>query len=59
MSSNKIVRSWKAFEQKHHAIAQFLVFFVVCNGVTVLQMILMPILKWMFGGDNDGHCAGD
>ena len=49
MSSNKIVRSWKAFEQKHQAIAQFLVFFVVCNGVTVLQMILMPVLKWMFG----------
>ena len=43
MSSNKIVRSWKACEQKHQAIAQFLVFFVVCNGVTVLQMILMPV----------------
>lgn len=28
---------------------EFLVFFVVCNGVTVLQMILMPVFKWLFG----------
>lgn len=48
-SSNPVVQLWKDFSAKHETIAQFLVFFVVSNGVTVLQMILMPILKYLFG----------
>ena len=33
---NPIVAGWKRFATKHETIAQFLVFFVVSNGVTVL-----------------------
>ena len=42
---NPIVAGWKRFATKHETIAQFLVFFVVSNGVTVLQMIMMPDLR--------------
>lgn len=51
-ASNPIVRGWKNFAAKHPTIAQFLVFFVVSNGVTVLQMILMPLIKYFFGMTN-------
>ena len=44
-----IKTTWGKFSRKHETIAQFLVFFVVSNGVTVLQMILMPLIKAMFG----------
>lgn len=47
--ANSLVRVWKNFSEKHPTIAQFLVFFVVSNGVTVLQMILMPLVKYIFG----------
>jgi hypothetical protein len=40
---------WKAFQEKHTTLSQFIVFFILSNGVTVLQLILMPILKWLFG----------
>lgn len=40
---------WNNFEEKHTGIAQFIMFFIVCNGVTVLQMIMMPFFKWIFG----------
>lgn len=43
------VRLWKRFQEKHPTIAQFLVFFMLSNGITVLQMILMPLLKGAFG----------
>lgn len=39
---------WKNFKEKHPNIAQFLVFFMLSNGVTVLQMVLMPAFKAMF-----------
>ena len=35
-------RWWKNFETKHTTVAQFIVFFVLSNGITVLQLILMP-----------------
>lgn len=47
--ANPAVRAWKRFSAKHQTIAQFIVFFVVSNGVTLLQMILMPVLKYFFG----------
>lgn len=47
--TNPLVSAWKNFQAAHPSIAEFLVFFMVCNGVTVLQMILMPIFKWAFG----------
>ncbi|MFV0465254.1 MAG: hypothetical protein ACK5ML_04205 [Lachnospiraceae bacterium] len=40
---------WVRFKTKFPNIAQFLVFFIISNGVTVLQMILMPFIKWLFG----------
>ena len=33
---------------KTSGFMQFLLFFIVCNGVTVLQLILMPVLKYIF-----------
>lgn len=47
--SNRAAGMYKKFQKTHPGIAQFFVFFIICNGVTVLQMILMPILKWVFG----------
>lgn len=44
-----IKAGWKSFAVKHPTVAQFLVFFIVSNGVTVLQMILMPLVKNLFG----------
>lgn len=44
----KITGPWCKFVDKHPAVAQFLVFFIVSNGITVLQMVLMPLLKGVF-----------
>lgn len=48
-STSSIKRVWQGFSEKHPNIAQFLVFFVVSNGVTVLQMVMMPLIKYFFG----------
>ena len=62
-------RWWKNFETKHTTVAQFIVFFVLSNGITVLQLILMPAFKAVFAhtglvdtafqylpvGDSHGH----
>ncbi|HHV12522.1 MAG TPA: hypothetical protein GXX75_19800 [Clostridiales bacterium] len=40
---------WSRFKEKHPNVVQFLVFFMLSNGITVLQMILMPVLKGAFG----------
>jgi putative flippase GtrA len=46
------VKLWNSFKKKHPNIAQFFVFFMLSNGVTVLQMILMPALKAIFATTN-------
>jgi len=46
---DKIKSIWGDFAKKHPTASQFLVFFIVSNGVTVLQMILMPMIKSLFG----------
>ncbi|WNM25169.1 hypothetical protein RN607_03465 [Demequina capsici] len=43
-----IVRAWNRFYEKRPGTAQFLMFFILSNGVTVLQLILMPMFKAMF-----------
>jgi len=43
-----IVGIWQRFKEKHPGIAQFIVFFMVSNGVTVLQLIMMPLLRGIF-----------
>lgn len=39
---------WKQFKDKHPNVAQFLVFFMLSNGVTVLQLVLMPLFRQIF-----------
>ena len=41
-------RWWNAFEDKHTTAAQFIVFFILSNGITVLQVALMPAFKAVF-----------
>lgn len=41
--------AWRRFAEKHPGIAQFTVFFVLSNGITVLQLAMMPVIKWLFG----------
>ena len=41
-------RWWSAFENKHTTAAQFIVFFILSNGITVLQLVLMPAFKAAF-----------
>ncbi len=41
--------AWRSFAEKRPGVAQFLVFFVLSNGITVLQLALMPAIKWVFG----------
>ncbi|BCN29198.1 hypothetical protein [Anaeromicropila herbilytica] len=48
-SSNKLVGKWNQFKENHPNMVQFIVFFVISNGVTVLQMVLMPLIKYIFG----------
>lgn len=49
IKENKIVTStvkgWTNFKSKYPGISQFLIFFILSNGITLLQMILMPLLK--------------
>ena len=45
---NSIRSAWKKFSDKHPALVQFLFFFVISNAITLLQLILMPLFKWMF-----------
>jgi putative flippase GtrA len=44
-----LVNAWRRFADKHKGVAQFIVFFMLSNGVTVLQMAMMPIFKALFG----------
>ncbi|MFT4413290.1 hypothetical protein ACLM5H_05445 [Fredinandcohnia humi] len=39
---------WNNYKEKHPNIAQFLVFFMLSNGITVLQLVLMPVFKSIF-----------
>lgn len=45
-----VKRVWGNFRTKHSGIAQFLVFFILSNGVTVLQLIMMPLLRGILDG---------
>ena len=48
LKNNKIVASWLRFSENHPGVSQFLVFFILSNGITILQMVLMPMLKGVF-----------
>lgn len=47
-SKFKKPKFWINFKEKHPNIAQFLIFFLLSNGVTVLQLVLMPVLRGIF-----------
>lgn len=40
--------AWARFAERRPGVAQFVVFFVLSNGITVLQLALMPLIKWAF-----------
>lgn len=44
----KFVNLWLEYKKKNPVVAEFIVFFLLSNGITLLQMILMPILKEAF-----------
>ncbi|MDR0884989.1 MAG: hypothetical protein LBN22_01255 [Clostridiales Family XIII bacterium] len=41
---------WQRFKIAHPTIAQFFVFFILSNVVTILQMLMMPILRGVLDG---------
>lgn len=44
----KITNLWLQYKEKHPSISQFIVFFILSNGITLLQMLVMPMLKGVF-----------
>lgn len=46
----RIKHWWSRFTEEHLSASQFIVFFILSNGITVLQLALMPIFRWMFDG---------
>ncbi len=40
--------AWRRFAERRPGVAQFVVFLVLSNGITVLQLALMPLIKWAF-----------
>ena len=44
----RISHAWGRFSEKHLTLSQFIMFFILSNGVTVLQVVLMPVFKWIF-----------
>lgn len=47
---NKIRTKWSSFEEKHQGRAQFVMFFILSNGITALQLLLMPLFRAIFNG---------
>ena len=41
---------WSEFEKKHENSAQFLLFFILSNGITILQIVMMPTFRTIFEG---------
>jgi putative flippase GtrA len=45
----RVKDAWGRFATARPGLAQFVMFFLLSNGVTVLQLALMPAIKWLFG----------
>ncbi|MDR1186093.1 MAG: hypothetical protein LBK95_01345 [Bifidobacteriaceae bacterium] len=43
-----LAAAWGRFADKHPTMRQFVVFFILSNGVTVLQLALMPVFRALF-----------
>lgn len=39
---------WEDFQERHPEWSKFLVFFILSNGITVLQVATMPLFRWAF-----------
>ncbi|MHA6524006.1 hypothetical protein [Tessaracoccus sp. G1721] len=46
---SKIRTMWGGFSERHPEMSKFLMFFILSNGVTVLQIVVMPVFKAIFG----------
>ena len=45
---SRIRAAWQRFAEKRPGVAQFLVFFILSNSITALQLALMPIMRRIF-----------
>jgi len=45
----KIREAWGRYSEKHPELSKFLMFFILSNGVTVLQIVIMPVFRSIFG----------
>lgn len=45
---NRIAARWARFTNERPGLAQFVIFFALSNGVTLLQLVLMPASKALF-----------
>ncbi|MHA6510389.1 GtrA domain-containing protein [Tessaracoccus sp. Y1736] len=45
----KIRSMWAGFSERHPELSKFLMFFILSNGVTVLQIVIMPVFRGIFG----------
>lgn len=52
VAKKSFVSIWNNFKTKHPNLVQFFIFFMLSNGVTVLQLILMPLIKYGFSFTN-------
>lgn len=43
-----IKKWWTGFQVDHPELSKFAMFFLLSNGVTVLQLALMPLSRWFF-----------
>ncbi|MBN9215575.1 MAG: hypothetical protein ABS62_07375 [Microbacterium sp. SCN 70-200] len=47
--TSRIAQRWAAFELARPTLAQLVVFAGLNVGITVLQLVMMPVFKWVFG----------
>lgn len=45
---NRMSTRWRGFQERHPELSKFIMFFVLSNGVTVLQLGMMPVARWAF-----------
>ena len=46
---SRIRSAWQAFSEEKPGLAQFVVFTLLSQGMTVLQLAMMPLFRWLFG----------
>ncbi|MBB1514561.1 hypothetical protein H5398_01010 [Tessaracoccus sp. MC1679] len=45
----KIRAMWAGYSERHPELSKFLMFFILSNGITVLQIVIMPVFRGIFG----------